>query len=71
MDETHLLVVVTYSSWHYLQMGVSLVMILGQMLRIVNLLELVSCNHLVSILLDVLELIGDPVLDDVGPHVDN
>ena len=37
---------------------------------IINLLELVTCLHLISILLDVLKTIGDPVFDDVGPRVD-
>jgi hypothetical protein len=48
------------------------VMIVVQMLRIVNLLELGTCNHLVSILLLVFpKTIGDSVLDDVGPRVDS
>jgi hypothetical protein len=44
--------------------------IMVQMPRIVNFLELGTCNHLVSILLDVLKTIGNPVLEDVGPRVD-
>jgi hypothetical protein len=40
-------------------------------LPIVELLELVACRHLVSILLDVSKPFGDPVLNDVGPHVDS
>jgi hypothetical protein len=39
-------------------------------LPIVKLLELVTCSHLVSVLLKVLELVGGPVLDDVGSRVD-
>jgi hypothetical protein len=39
-------------------------------MSIISLLELVTCLHLISIHLDVLKTIGDPVLDDVGPRVD-
>jgi hypothetical protein len=46
------------------------IVVISVPLPIVKFLELGTCNHLVSSLLDVLELIGDPVLDDVGPRVD-
>jgi hypothetical protein len=39
-------------------------------LFVVNLLELVTCNHFVNILLDVSITIGDSVLDDVSPRFD-
>jgi hypothetical protein len=38
---------------------------------IVDLLELVTCSHLISILLDVSKPVGDPVLNDIGPRVDS
>jgi hypothetical protein len=38
---------------------------------IVNLLELVTCLHLISNLLGVLKTIGDPVFDDIVPRVDD
>jgi hypothetical protein len=39
-------------------------------LRIVVFLNLYTCNHLLSILLDVLKLAGALVLEAVGPRVD-
>jgi hypothetical protein len=40
-------------------------------LFIINLLELVTYNHFVNILLDVSTTIGDSVLDDIRPRVDS
>jgi hypothetical protein len=40
-------------------------------LSIVKLLKLGACSHLISILLDVSRSVGDPVINDVGPHVDS
>jgi hypothetical protein len=47
------------------------VTIMVQMLRTVSFLELVTCNHLVSILLYFSTTIGDPVLGNEGPRVDD
>jgi hypothetical protein len=44
--------------------------VISVLLPIVVVLELSTCNHLVSILLDVLELVGALELEDLGPCVD-
>jgi hypothetical protein len=46
------------------------IVVISVLLPIVKLLELGTCSHLVSILLDVLELVGDLLLEDVDPRVD-
>jgi hypothetical protein len=45
------------------------IVVISFLLLIVGLLELSTCKHLVSNLLDVLEFVGALVLEDVGPRV--
>ena len=72
LDYTYAEVFLDSACFFLMMMMVQLLRIdvISVLLPIVELLKLSTCNHLVSILLDVLELVGDLVLEDVGPYVD-